>query len=217
MQPGDRPRFLSCLTGCAETYGKPVSDAALRLWWRVLATYDIGAVETAFAVHLADPDTGQFMPRPADIIRRMSGTSQDSALRAWSLVDRAVRSVGPWQSVVFDDETTMAVLRDMGGWIALCEKTDDAWPFVAKEFENRYRGYRQRGEVPGHPRRLIGFAEAQNAREGCEIAPPMLVGDPARVARVRASGNDRPMLSIVRASTEPLEMPERAAIMGESA
>lgn len=217
MQPDDRPRFLACLTGCAETYGKPVSDAALGLWWRVLAGYGIGAVETAFAVHLADPDTGQFMPRPADIIRRMSGTSQDAALRAWSQVDRAVRAVGPWQSVVFDDATTMAVLRDMGGWTAFAEKSDDEWPFVAREFENRYRGYRQRGEVPDHPRRLIGFAEAANARDGYAIAPPVLIGDPVRAAHVLASGNDRPALSIVHATAEVLALPERAAIQAEGA
>jgi hypothetical protein len=34
------------------------------------------------------------------------------------------------------------VISDMGGWVLLGSKGDGDWPFIAKEFENRYRGYR---------------------------------------------------------------------------
>lgn len=206
MQPRDRQRFVACLAAAGEVYGKPASEAVMGVWWNVLETYDIAAVEAAFAIHLSDPDSGQFMPKPADIVRRMSGTTQDTALRAWAQVDRAFRQVGPWQSVVFDDAVTMAVLRDMGGWTSLAEKSDDEWPFVAREFENRYRGYKQRGETPEHPRRLVGFAEAGNMREGRAIAPPVLIGDPARAAHVLAAGTDKPALSIVRNPSSVLRL-----------
>lgn len=206
MRQEDSERFGLCLLACSEMYGREVGEAAAGVWWKVLEQYDIEAVEAAFSIHLADPDSGQFMPKPADIVRRMSGTTQDAALRAWAQVDRALRQVGPWQSVVFDDPVTMAVLRDMGGWTALSEKSDDEWPFVAREFENRYRGYKQRGETPEHPRRLVGFAEAGNMREGRAIAPPVLIGDPARAAHVLAAGTDKPALSIVRNPAEILRL-----------
>lgn len=176
MNDSDRPIFARCLLGAGELYGKPVSKQAAELWWHVLKGYDIAAVESAFAIHMADPDSGQFMPKPADIVRRMSGTTQDSALRAWAEVDNAVRRIGPYQSVAFGDATTMRVLQDMGGWLELCQKDDNDWPFVAKEFENRYRGYRQRGEEPKAPDHLAGLSEADAVRLGRPAKPPVRIG-----------------------------------------
>lgn len=206
----DRKRFALCLAAASEVYSKVVSQAAANVWWDLTKKYDIEAVETAFAIHMADPDNGQFMPKPADIIRRITGTSQDSALRAWAMVDKAVRSVGPWASVTFDDPITMRVLSDMGGWCWLGDKTDDAWPFVAKEFENRYRGYKQRGELPEHPSVLIGYTDATNVKNGYRQGAPVLIGDTSKAAHVLAAGSNKPQLQIVRPVGEVVNLPVRA-------
>ncbi len=55
----------------------------------------------------------------------LGGSTQDAALAAWSKVDRAVREVGPYQSVAFDDALIHRVLFEMGGWIPLGSKTED--------------------------------------------------------------------------------------------
>src|SRR5690242_16246489 len=91
MLPSDRKRFVVCLTAAAELYGKPPSEAVIAMWWGALSIYEIDGVERAFQAHLADPDRGQFMPKPADIVRLLKGTSKDSSLVAWSSVDKAVR------------------------------------------------------------------------------------------------------------------------------
>jgi len=186
MTDADRERFAKCLLAAGELYGKPISKSVADLWWLVLRGYDIAAVEAALAIHASDPDTGQFMPKPADIIKRMSGTSQDSALRAWADVDAAVRKVGPYRSVAFADPIACRVVKDMGGWILLCEKDDDAWPFVAREFENRYRGYKQRGEAPDAPDHLPGIAEADCSRLGRPNPEPAVIGAP-RLAALEAA------------------------------
>ena len=142
------------------------------MWWLALKPYDLPTVIDAFNRHLCNPDAGQYPPKPADLVKLLAGSTQDRALRAWSKVDRAVHQVGSYKSVAFNDPLIHRVLHDMGGWIALGQKTEDEWPFVAKEFDNRYRGFSQRSEVPEYPRVLSGIAEAYNGRNGHASSPP---------------------------------------------
>lgn len=194
MQTSDFDRFAELLAGVFELYHREASPFALQIWWEAMRPYDLPAVQLAFSRHVQNPDTGQFPPKPADVIRMLGGTTQDSALRAWAKVDRAVRHVGTYESVAFDDPLIHRVLHDMGGWVGLGAKTEDEWPFVAREFENRYRGYAMRNERPSYPAVLIGILEAENGRRGLQIAPPRLVGDAGQAQQVIGGGTDQPLL-----------------------
>lgn len=199
MERRDRERFAACLLAASELYGKPIGEAVTAVWWDALGRFDIAAVESAFRRHMASPDAGMFMPKPADIVRMLAGTSIDASQVAWAKVDKAVRSVGTYASVAFDDALIHRVLHDMGGWIALGTRTDDEWPFIANEFRTRYQGYRSRAETPEYPRRLAGIAEADNARRG--LAGPsdaVLIGDQAKAREVLAGGTDKPAVGLTR-------------------
>lgn len=199
MQQSDFDGFVDIIQAVSEQYGKRLSDSVLALYWQGLQGYDLAAVREALGRHLRNTDTGQFMPKIADIIRMLQGSSLDSALSAWAKVDRAIRQVGPHDSVVFDDPLIHRVLHDMGGWIGLGQKTDEDWPFVAREFENRYRGFKARNETVDYPATLIGIAQAHNQKEGKEIIAPMLIGDQTKAKTVMLGGNDgSKMLSMVR-------------------
>lgn len=198
----DRSTFFDLLADVYAFYGRDFSAFAGSVWWQALTPFDLPAVRSAFGRNCANPDTGQFLPKPADVVRMLQGGTQDSALRAWASVDRAVRQVGTHQSVAFDDALIHRVIHDMGGWAALGTKTDDEWPFVAREFENRYRGYRMRSETPPFPRVLIGLAEAQNSRQGRASQPAVLVGDAARARDVMLMGTDQPLVGFTRAEHE---------------
>lgn len=202
MQTSDFDRFAELLAGVFELYNREASPFALQVWWEAMRPYDLPAVQLAFSRHVQNPDTGQFPPKPADVIRMLGGTTQDSALRAWAKVDRAVRHVGTYASVAFDDPLIHRVLHDMGGWVGLGLKTEDEWPFVAKEFENRYRGYAMRNERPEYPPVLIGLAEADNARRGLKSDPPRLVGSAERAQQVMSGGTDRPLIGVATATAE---------------
>lgn len=188
MQSEQLDEFTQIMQAVSEQYGKQMTDNLIALYWQGLLEYDLAAVRDALGRHLRNTDTGQFMPKIADIIRMMQGSSQDAAFSAWSKVDKAVRRVGPYDTVVFDDPLIHKVLHDMGGWIGLCEKTDDDWPFVAKEFETRYRGFKARNERVEYPSKLIGIFEAHNAIGGHKIAAPMLIGDATKAQEVLRLG-----------------------------
>jgi hypothetical protein len=194
MQVDDFQKFHDGIAGVMGFYGKSVSRFALDVWWTALKSYELPAIIDAFNRHLANPDAGQFAPKPADIIRMLQGSTQDSALRAWAKVDRAVRSIGTYCDVVFDDALIHRVIQDMGGWIGLGTKSEAEWPFVAKEFENRYRGFRSRNEHPPYAPVLIGIATAHNEPKGFESGKPVLIGNRDLAERVLREGASQPVL-----------------------
>jgi hypothetical protein len=188
LNQSDYDNFINVMQLVSEQYGKTPSEGLISLYWQGLKNYEFSAVQDAIGRHLGNTDTGQFMPKIADIIRMMQGSSQDAAFAAWSKVDKAVRSVGPYETVVFDDLLIHKVLHDMGGWMGICGKDDEAWPFVAKEFETRYRGFKSRNERVEYPAKLIGIFEAHNAKEGHKVAAPMLIGDASKAQEVLRLG-----------------------------
>jgi len=201
MDETDRRRFAACLTAASELYGRSMSVALVDLYWRTLERFEMDAVERAFQQHMLSPDAGQYMPKPADIARMIGGTSLDAAQVAWAAVDRAVRLVGPYPSVTFDDPVTQRVVFDMGGWIKLGERTTAEWPFVANEFRARYEGFRSRGESPQHPPRLPGIAERDAISKGGSF-DHVLLGDPARAKQVQVTGREGGDLAVRRAATQ---------------
>ncbi len=200
MTKQDLQDLTSMLTALAEMYGKPkLSDFVVSLWCKAMQGYSIEAIRAAFSAHVQNPDNGQFMPKPADIIRLIGGTNQDKAMIAWAKVDKAVRLIGTYADVVFDDPLIHAVVTDMGGWIALGQKNDDEWPFIAKEFETRYRSYAMRQETPLCQPVLTGIANAHNSRNGYQLSAPVLIGDEQKAQALLSGGKkENPVLKFKR-------------------
>ena len=69
----------SCL---AAIYDKPVTPLVLEAWFMALSAYPLEEIETAFGRHLVNPDTGQYPPKPADLVRLIDGGSEGRALVA---------------------------------------------------------------------------------------------------------------------------------------
>lgn len=196
MTPQDSKQFAALVGNVYAFYGKDYSVFAGRVWWEAMKPFDFTAVADAFNRHCVNPDAGQFLPKPADIVRMLQGSTQDSALTAWAKVDHAVRTVGTYRSIAFDDSLIHRVITEMGGWVSMGAKSEDEWPFVRNEFVNRYRGYRTRSAMPEYPPVLIGIAEAQNSRTGFKSEPPLLLGDPGLAARVMKMGSSAPLLHV---------------------
>ncbi|KVO95540.1 hypothetical protein WL21_32560 [Burkholderia ubonensis] len=202
MTPSDHTAFVALIADVHAFYRRDFSDFGADVWWNALKPFDLAAISDAVGRHSVNPDSGQFMPMPADIVKMLGGSTQDAALAAWAKVDRAVRSCGTYNSVVFDDALIHRVLVEMGGWVLIGGKGEEEWPFVRNEFVNRYRGYKMRSETPEYLPVLIGMAEAQNNRTGHKSQPPVLIGDARAAHQVMLAGRDKPMLGFVRMTPE---------------
>lgn len=186
----ERRKFASLLTALSDYYNTTLSKAVAGIYWEGLRQYDYEAIEKACWAHTQLPDeAGRWMPRNADIIKMIGGSTLDQAALAWSKVDQAIRTRGTWDDVAFDDAIIHRVIADMGGWVVLGSKDDEAWPFVAKEFQTRYRSFRMRGETPDYPHRLTGMANAANAANGRPLLPPILLGDLEKAKAVLKGGS----------------------------
>lgn len=198
MNENEKKDFAELLTDVFSVYGKDVSAFSLDAFWATLRRFDFAAVKHAFNVHYGSPDKGNFAPRPGDIIRILEGGSGDRALVAWVKVDKAVRSIGPYQSVVFDDPIIHAVVRDMGGWIQLGNCSEKDFEFRGKEFATRYRGYAETGRRADFPAKLIGIAEMDNKQNNRQVDEPLLIGDERKAQLVLTKGADSAGLKVAR-------------------
>lgn len=188
MTKADAARFRQLVNGVYSFYSKEITDFQLDVWWQAMKALDIAAVQDAFNRHLLNPDNGQYLPRPADVVKLIGGGTADRALVAWSKFELAVQFVGPTETVVFDDPIIHRVADDMGGWCELCTRDDKAWPFVKNEFVQRYRSYAN-GRLASYPAKLIGHAEAHNAGRFDKFVPtPKFVGDEEVARKILESG-----------------------------
>lgn len=91
--------------------------------------------------------------------------------------------------------------EDAEGWIPMGQKNEDEWPFVAREFENRYRGFRERSEIPEYPAVLTGIANAHNRSQGLKLQSLVMIGNEASCERVMNGGTDKPLIGFKQAGS----------------
>lgn len=192
MNANDYPRFCSIVYGLAEVYGREISENGVKLWWGVLAPYNIDDVARAARdLMLTSPK----MPLPADVVKRISGDPDQKAEVEASKVLEAIKRIGPYRSVAFDDEiTTAVVLRSFGSWeetIQAAEEQTEHW-FI-KDFVRRWKafygqGIRKTGKCPGYVERLNGANGHGDHEE-----PLALVGDQTKAKQIAltADGEDK--------------------------
>lgn len=149
-------------------------------WFAVLEQYALEDVAAAMTRYLAH---GRFAPTPADLVEILEGDRAARSLAAWTRVLRVVARHGHYRSVTAKDRLTLAVLRDLGGWPAFCERCNDARerPHLQREFERRHQEY-QRHAPARLPDHLAGAFEQENRQQGYDLLPE---GDPRRALVLR--------------------------------
>lgn len=187
MKNQHREKFVALMAGVGELYGKSMSPELIAIYWEGLREFEFDEVKVALNLHVRNPDTGQFMPKIADVVKFIEGNTLTQAMRAWQKVNDAMRQVGTYASVVFDDPIIHAVISDMGGWQPLGMVQDDEWPFKAREFEKRYQSYKVQGPRE-YPRKLIGRFEVENAKNGYPVPEPVLIGNQEQARLVYEKG-----------------------------
>ncbi|WP_218813543.1 DUF6475 domain-containing protein [Rickettsiella endosymbiont of Dermanyssus gallinae] len=191
MTDDDKKEFLEWLTLLAESFNRKVSTLLVETYWQCLCPYPLAQVKTAILDTLRNPDRELWrMPIAAELIALIQGDSRQFAQNAWMQVIHAIRTIGRYNSVVFDNTITHCVIRDMGGWIYLCQQSEKTLSFLRKDFIKRYRKYHANPSIH-HPCTLIGSLEHDNAARGFSHSKPdpKLVGDPKLALAVYKSGS----------------------------
>lgn len=196
MTQADFKQFSVLMQGVAECYGQTLSAQGVILRFKLLQQFDYAEMETATLSIMATRKYTS-MPTPADFLEHMSGGSaEDKAeVEAGKVLD-AIGRHGGYASVVFDDPVTQAVIvQAYGGWVKLCSEcgVEESEKWFRKDFAKTWAAYfLQRVKHTGH---LPGLSEITNFGNGHyeHVAPPKLVGDPAKARAVLEAGSSKPL------------------------
>src|SRR5262249_49837458 len=77
MIESDRKPFFTLLADVHAFYRQNFSEFAGRVWWEAMKPFDFPSISSAFGAHAVNVENGQFMPKPADIVRVLTGTTTD--------------------------------------------------------------------------------------------------------------------------------------------
>lgn len=192
MNQAEMPRFVQALTGLGEIYNKQVSEILIEIYWDALKKYDFLAVGKAFKVYYTS-ENSTFFPKPGELIVLIEGGSEDRSIQAWSVVDKAVRTVGPYRSVVFDDRVIMSTIQQMGGWVSFCSSKDDTdHKFHGERFKKAYRSNLKQENLK-FPSQLTGIADgSNNFKLGKSSESVALIGNPESCKDIMRLGSDQP-------------------------
>lgn len=174
-----RIKIIEVVSAALSIYNDSVTEQSARIWINALERFDVDDIQRAFSLYVQTSDNGHFSPKPADIIRTISGTNTDRAKEAWSKVERAVKTYGHYRTVIFSDPIIHRVIYDLGGWVKICMINDEKeLHFLGIDFEKRYSGYMNRGKIPVFPNRLVGQEEYSRREYGLDWRDSLeIVGD----------------------------------------
>ena len=190
----DLVSFTGMLVGVGVIYGKEITELLVDLYWQSLKCFEWQDVKRAFEAHIHNADSGQYFPKPADLVRLIEGTGETKALQAWTKVYKAILQIGAYQSIVFDDPLIHTVLDDLGGWVKLCASSIKDLPFRANEFQKRYMVFLNNAPE-SYPKYCCGITDTVNAINGYTVGSVLLVGDLIKAKQVMQNGSSLTFLT----------------------
>lgn len=199
MESDQRARVLvATLTGVYGFYERELTEFHFGVWNRALEGFELDAITAAFDAHMMDPESGKWLPKPADITKVLQGTRAERSAVAWGLVLQAIQRVGAYATVAFEDPVIHCVIEDLGGWPTVCRVQIDELPFLEARFHKSYAAHVKAGTQ--HPPRLAGITDSSNGLRGYDLMAPVLIGDPQRARRTIDTGSMLPRANIARIS-----------------
>lgn len=176
MKNEDKRAFFDLMMAAGEVYGREVTKPMAAIYFSALANASIEQVQGAMMAHMQNPDSGQFFPKPADIIKQMIGTTkqqdaaiEDKAAIAWACIERDIRRIGSYGTLKLDDKQALATVKAMGGWQSICQTEIGKMEWKRKEFIRMYEAF-ERTPLDALPSSLPGLIELSEAKAAGPVA-----------------------------------------------
>ena len=176
MKNEDKRAFFDLMMAAGEVYGREVTQPMAAIYLSALASVSIEQVQEAMMAHMQNPDSGQFFPKPADLIKQMTGTTkqQDAAIEdraaiAWACIERDIRRIGSYGTLKLDDKQALATVKAMGGWQSICQTEISKMEWKRKEFIRMYEAF-ERTPLEALPSSLPGRVELSEVKRSGPVA-----------------------------------------------
>lgn len=176
MKNEDKRAFFDLMMAAGEVYGREVTQPMAAIYFSALANVSIDQVQEAMMTHMQNPDSGQFFPKPADLIKQMTGTTkqqdaaiEDKAAIAWACIERDIRRIGSYGTLKLDDKQALATVKAMGGWQSICQTETSKMEWKRKEFIRMYETF-ERMPLEALPSSLPGRIEMSEVKQAGPVA-----------------------------------------------
>lgn len=175
MKQNDLPEFAKFLVVIGELYSKSILDYLIGIYWEALQNFDLIEIKHAFEIHIRDPNSGQFFPKPADLIKIMS-KCKNTANKAWNKVEYAILNFGIYRSVKFDDPLIHTTIVAMGGWMKICSTLLKDKPWLARKFKQQYKELENQTSIEP-PKYCCGLLESMNSNHDYITEVPVFISN----------------------------------------
>lgn len=188
MTRQDAPRFVSSLTAMGALYDKEPAAQVIEIYFRALEKFTIDEVEHGISKACS---TLKFFPKPVELIDCITGGTgnlADKAMVEACRVLEAIKNIGTYTAVCFDDPVTQAVIvQQFGGWAKFGDMLVDSEKWFIKDFSSGYQAFARQNVR--HYGALPGLAHSQNALTGRERdEKPVYIGDVEKAKAIHAQG-----------------------------
>jgi len=116
MTPNHIDDFGRLMKDIGELYKFRPTKAIMNLYWTTLDPYQIEDVISATYKHVMSPKYGNYMPKPCDIIRQISGDCRTVSHRDWLNFYNSLSQVGPYDLVKYESDMIHGFISYYGGW-----------------------------------------------------------------------------------------------------
>ncbi len=135
----NREAFATALAVLGNTFDKKLTGPAIEGYW--IALSDLTEAEFATATKRALQRPNAFMPSPGELLELAGRAPRDLAAEAtlaWDAVRRAMDALDVYGNPDFGPLVN-AVVRNLGGWLYLCESKLSDLEWRRKDFERVYK------------------------------------------------------------------------------
>jgi hypothetical protein len=169
-------------------YEKHPESAVIEIYFRALEKFTIDEVEKGISKACS---TCKFFPKPVELIDCITGGTgslADKAMVEACRVLEAIKSVGTYTTVCFDDAVTQAVIiQQFGGWAKFGDMLVENEKWFLKDFAAAYQAFSRQNVR--HYGALPGISQGQNALTGVERdEKPVIIGDVEKAKVIHSQG-----------------------------
>ncbi len=133
----------------SEYYGAHPSNSLMEIYWQAFkswTTEDFQKACNAVMFTKKFRDQRQPLPLIPEIIEAVFGKPEDRAALAYHTLVEAMRRIGSWETVIFEDGAIGQAIDAMGGWEYVNGITIEEWKFRRRDFESLYLAHTNRGD-----------------------------------------------------------------------
>ena len=162
------------LTVLSSTFNRELDEAGLTGYLMGMEDIPVSAIRTAVSRAIREQ---RFMPTVAEL-RRLAGEMDPEAraITAWACVRDQIGKVGAYRSITFTDGAINAAIRQLGGWVHLCEQTTEALDrTISHQFKKSYGALIQYGMNEELAAPLFGICDQTNGHRGLKDMGPARV------------------------------------------